>query len=182
MPSELQTNWTFQYDYQQKGKATQESWKDSLNQIATVGEIESLMYILDNIGEAEEWPFNSNLHFFREDILPMWEDDANVNGGKWVLEFSKEETVDERINDIWKKTVAFCVSEQAPDLLICGCVLSPRKFVDRIAIWTKSKGEEIEQIGRLWKKHVGFDDQIGFKLHENSLKGVRDRNMDIFRV
>lgn len=181
MSMPLHTKWTYFYDYQQKGKATQESWKDILKEVCTIEDVPTLLYVLENTGEADEWPLNSNIHFFREGIEPAWEDVRNINGGKWVLEIEKEKE-DERINDLWKKTVAFCVSEQAKNEFVCGCVFSPRRYVDRLAVWTSIKDDDVMKIGRLWKENVGFEDQISFKVHENALKGVRNRDFDLYKL
>lgn len=34
-------------------------------------------------------PINSECQAFRSGIRPAWEDDANANGGKWILRMKK---------------------------------------------------------------------------------------------
>lgn len=178
----LHCSWTLMYDYQQRGKATQENWKDVIKQVALTDKIPSLLYILENMGNAEEWPHNSNIHFFRSGIEPAWEDENNINGGKWVLELENSDRRDERINELWKRTVLFCVSEQTDNEVVCGCVFSPRRFVDRISLWTSNKDETVKKVGNLWKDNAGFKDRISFKIHENALKGVRNRDSNLFEL
>eukprot|EP00965_Chrysotila_dentata_P199031 6179145-Pleurochrysis_carterae.AAC.3 len=37
----------------------------------------------------DERPSACDYHVFREGIRPMWEDDANMNGGKWIVRLRK---------------------------------------------------------------------------------------------
>ena len=37
----------------------------------------------------EDRPTICDYHVFREGIRPMWEDDANINGGKWIVRLKK---------------------------------------------------------------------------------------------
>lgn len=178
--SPLHTSWTLLYDYQQRGKATQENWKDILKEVADTKSVPALLYMLDNVGSADEWPHNSNIHFFRTGIEPAWEDEQNINGGKWVLELDSADKRDDRVNDLWKRTVLFCASEQADNELVCGCVFSPRRFVDRISVWTKDKDDKVLRVGKMWKDMVGFSDKISFKIHENALKGVRNKDSNLY--
>ncbi|KAM0686695.1 eukaryotic initiation factor 4E-like protein, partial [Conglomerata obtusa] len=157
----LHTEWNMLYDYATKGKATNETWKDMLKEICTVNTANTLTYALHNAFNVDELPLGSNIHFFRMNIEPAWEDENNVDGGKWVLEINREDE-DPRLNDLWRKTVAFCASEQVDGEMITGCVFSPRKFVDRIAIWTRGKGDEIVLVGKMWKRLLEFNDTIQF--------------------
>ncbi|KCZ74233.1 hypothetical protein H311_04803, partial [Anncaliia algerae PRA109] len=109
----LQTPWTFWYDCKVKKNATHEEWQDSLHKIATVTDVPTLLYALENIEPLDSWPVSSNLHIFREDIKPAWEDRYNVGGGKWIFEVVRgDDSLD--IQEIWKKTVSLCISENIP--------------------------------------------------------------------
>lgn len=178
----LNTKWKMLYDFKQFGKATPESWASLLKEVCpTIETVEQLSYVIHNTGDAEEWPTSSNIHFFREGINPAWEDERNINGGKWVLELSKD-IKDDRVNDIWKRTVAFCASEQVENAIICGCVFSPRKNVDRIAVWMGVRDDSVKIAGRMWKQQVGFTDDVCFMVHENAMKGVRGRDYDLYKL
>lgn len=66
--------------------------------------------------------------------------------------------------------------------LICGCVLSPRKSFDRIALWTSSTDENVLSIGREWKRVLGYNKEMVFKVHENAMKGFRERNNNLYSL
>ena len=36
-----------------------------------------------------ELPLNTDCHVFRQGIKPVWEDDANARGGKWMIRLRK---------------------------------------------------------------------------------------------
>ncbi len=46
---------------------------------------------------------NSNLHFFKKGIHPMWEDPANQDGGKWVLTIKNDQ---DRLAKCWMEVVS----------------------------------------------------------------------------
>lgn len=112
----------------------------------------------------------------------MWEDKSNVSGGKWVLELSKSEDLD--IASLWKNTLAYCISERAKDMLICGCVFSPRRFADRIAIWTGVKDHRVKQVGEMWREWGPIPENlaISFKAHETAIRGIREPGSDLFKI
>ncbi|KAM0675970.1 translation initiation factor eIF4E [Gurleya vavrai] len=168
----LHENWNLLYDYV-RTKATTETWSEHLKPICTISSCNTLLYTLQNAFDADELPAGSNIHFFREYIQPAWEDANNIGGGKWVLELSK--TDNGSLTELWNKTVALCASETVENETITGCVLSPRKFVDRIAIWTRGKDEEMISVGKTWKRTIDINENINFLVHELSLQGVRDK-------
>jgi translation initiation factor 4E len=43
--------------------------------------------VFNNIRPASSLDNGSNYHLFKAGVRPEWEDKANENGGKWVLQF-----------------------------------------------------------------------------------------------
>ncbi|THH26383.1 hypothetical protein EUX98_g7805 [Antrodiella citrinella] len=94
---------------------------------------------------------NSNYHLFKQGIKPMWEDEANANGGKWVLTMKMNP---ELLDRCWIWLVMALIGEDLDDgNEICGAVVSLRSKVDRIQLWTRSK-EDVEKINSIGKKMV----------------------------
>jgi len=189
---ELNAKWKMWYDYQDKKYIAMENWSESLQEIGTVPDVETFWGIQEEIGEIEKLPVSSNMHFFRDGIQPMWEDEKNSEGGKWVLEVGSEQ----KTEAIWVNTLLFCISEivlmktlqktERNELVvnsatvdkslqdaICGAVLSPRKNYIRISLWTKIKDDRVLRIGKLWKEFAEIPDavKIIFKAHESSSRG-----------
>lgn len=94
---------------------------------------------------------NSNYHLFKSGIKPMWEDEANANGGKWVLTMKNNPQLLDRC---WGWLAMALVGEDLDDGdEICGAVVSLRSKVDRIQLWTRSK-DDVEKINGIGKKMV----------------------------
>jgi len=94
---------------------------------------------------------NSNYHLFKQGIKPMWEDEANANGGKWVLTMKMNP---ELLDRCWIWLAMALIGEDLDDgNEICGAVVSLRSKVDRIQLWTRSK-EDVEKINGIGKKMV----------------------------
>lgn len=85
----------------------------------------------------------------------MWEDEANANGGKWVLTMKNNPQLLDRC---WNWLAMALVGEDLDEGdEICGAVVSLRSKVDRIQLWTRSK-DDVEKINRIGKKMVGVLD------------------------
>jgi len=113
---------------------------------------------------------NSNYHLFKSGIKPMWEDEANANGGKWVLTMKNNPALLDRC---WSWLAMALVGEELEDGdEICGAVVSLRSKVDRIQVWTRSK-DDVERLNSIGKKlvkllDVSEADSIGLEFQYNT--------------
>ncbi|KAG6897307.1 hypothetical protein C0992_002609 [Termitomyces sp. T32_za158] len=113
---------------------------------------------------------NSNYHLFKAGIKPMWEDEANANGGKWVLTMRNNPTLLDRC---WSWLTMALIGEELEDGdEICGAVVSLRSKVDRIQVWTRSK-DDVEKLNAIGKKLVALldvseEDGIGLEFQYNT--------------
>lgn len=57
------------------------------------------------IKEADKLPRDWGYYFFKKDIRPMWEDNANKFGGRWLINNAKKQNTD----TIWREIVRFLV-------------------------------------------------------------------------
>ncbi|KAG0441334.1 Eukaryotic translation initiation factor 4E [Dictyocoela muelleri] len=173
--------WNLFYDYNTKRNVDAESWASSIKKICQVETIPEFLYVTENVEDCDAWPINSNLHFFREGISPMWEDDANIRGGKWVIELPKGFEGD--IEDMWRKTMAFCISELTDEKILCGCVYSPRRQIDRFSLWVSCTDKKAFEVGKIWKDILNLKDiEFTFFVHENAIKGFRERENNLYKL
>ncbi|EJF63604.1 translation initiation factor eIF4e, partial [Dichomitus squalens LYAD-421 SS1] len=113
---------------------------------------------------------NSNYHLFKSGIKPMWEDEANANGGKWVLTMKNNPQLLDRC---WSWLAMALVGEDLDEGdEICGAVVSLRSKVDRIQLWTRTK-EDVEKINGIARKMVKLldvseTDGIGLEFQYNN--------------
>jgi translation initiation factor 4E len=82
-------------------------------------------------------PTVSDYHFFKEGIRPVWEDDENKRGGKWIMRLKKG--VADRY---WEELLMALIGDQFVEAAdeVCGFVLSVRSGEDVFSIWTKNDG------------------------------------------
>jgi len=113
---------------------------------------------------------NSNYHLFKSGIKPMWEDEANANGGKWVLTMKSNPALLDRC---WSWLAMALVGEELEEGdEICGAVVSLRSKVDRIQVWTRSK-DDVEKLNGIGKRlvkllDVSDADNIGLEFQFNT--------------
>ncbi|KZT18922.1 translation initiation factor eIF4e [Neolentinus lepideus HHB14362 ss-1] len=113
---------------------------------------------------------NSNYHLFKSGIKPMWEDEANAKGGKWVLTMKNNPALLDRC---WSWLAMALVGEELDEGdEVCGAVVSLRSKVDRIQLWTRSK-DDVERLNGIAKKlvkilDVSDADNIGLEFQYNT--------------
>jgi len=82
-------------------------------------------------------PIVSDYHFFKNGIRPIWEDDENKSGGKWMMRLKKG-VADRYWEDLLLALIGDQFGEAGED--VCGAVVSIRSGEDVFSIWTKSEG------------------------------------------
>lgn len=61
----------------------------NIKQIGTFASVEQFLRFYRHIVRPRDLTGHSDLHLFKKGIKPMWEDDANKNGGKWIIRLWK---------------------------------------------------------------------------------------------
>lgn len=70
-PRNSQVNWT-------------QGYSQTLRLVGQVGTVEQWWALYTHIVRLSDLPPHLDLHLFKKGIQPMWEDSANIKGGKWV--------------------------------------------------------------------------------------------------
>lgn len=73
----------------------------------------------------------------------MWEDPANREGGRWLIQVMKEKR-NEMLDFYWLELLMAIVGEQFDEGsdYICGAVVNVRQKGDKISLWTKDASKE----------------------------------------
>ncbi|KAF8268558.1 translation initiation factor eIF 4e-like domain-containing protein [Lactarius quietus] len=180
----LQHSWTIYHDTKARVPYTPMTASDSSYPapadsgtyeagLTTVGDfdtVESYCRYFNWLKPPSKLERNSNYHLFKSGIKPMWEDEANANGGKWVLTMKNNPTL---LDQCWQWLTMALVGEELDESdEICGAVVSLRSKVDRIQLWTRSKDdvERVNGIGRKLVKllDVSEADGIGLEFQYNT--------------
>jgi translation initiation factor 4E len=148
--SVLKSSWSIYYH-----TFADDDWSiESYNKLFTFNTIEEYWKFMNNL------PCLSNGMFFimRGEILPIWEDDSNKNGGAWTLFVSNNQ-----IETYFINISAHMVNEQLINLPneINGLSITPKHKSFSIKIWNKNMNES---------KNVKFNEQVnlvalGYKKH-----------------
>lgn len=67
------------------GTGSKQQYEAGLSTLATVNTVESFCRLYNWLKKPGKLGLNENMHFFKENILPMWEDENNKKGGKWTI-------------------------------------------------------------------------------------------------
>ena len=116
-------------------------YEKTLHPIARVSTAEEFFAVYRHLKRASDLPAVSDYHLFRHGIRPIWEDDVNKQGGKWVVRVRKG--VADRY---WEDLLLAMVGCQFDLEDVCGIVLSVRNGEDIISIWAKSDGGRVLKI------------------------------------
>lgn len=145
------------------------NWIDSMKQICTINEFSRLMFLLDEIKSIGLESF-MDFNFFKNDIMPMWEDPVNSGGGRIIMEVPLSQK--EMLHTLWAKTLVFCALEMSEG--INGCVFS-EKANYRICIWIADPSL-VDEILPIWKYVLDCNTvSFSFSLHNKHNDNQRSR-------
>ncbi|CAK1604561.1 unnamed protein product [Parnassius mnemosyne] len=156
----LQNTWSF-WMFTNKNK----SWEQNLVKLATFDTVEDYWCLYHHMKTPSELEFGQDYSIFKEGIRPMWEDDANRHGGRWLIGFDRKNSP--YLDNIWLFTVLLLIGETLENAdEICGVVVSVRAKC-KIGIWVKNAGNEkaVLEIGNRLKSQLGLDAKIKFHNH-----------------
>lgn len=82
---------------------------------------------------------NQNLHFFRADVRPMWEDPVNKRGGRLTLCPPRH-----LLDEVWEAVLCCCAGGTLGDANeeCVGVVMSRRLRGDRVEVWLDARAEQ----------------------------------------
>ncbi|TLD21156.1 hypothetical protein PspLS_05353 [Pyricularia sp. CBS 133598] len=144
-------------------------YEKTLHPMAEVGTVEDFFAVYAHLKRPSTLPLVSDYHLFKKDIRPIWEDNENRAGGKWIVRLKKG--VADRY---WEDLLLAIVGDQFSDASeeVCGAVLSVRNGEDILSVWVRRDGGKVVKIRETMKRILGFppDTKIEWKSHEGSLQ------------
>ncbi|XP_040566026.1 eukaryotic translation initiation factor 4E type 2 [Lepeophtheirus salmonis] len=127
-------------------------------------------------------PKPSDWYIFREGIKPMWEDDANRYGGKWLV----------RVRHglgykVWENTLLALVGQQFQiDDEVCGVVASLRASEEIISVWNKTSTDPaiVEKIRDVFCKVIELPSGtvIEYKPHATAMSDHANNRHYFYRI
>uniref|UniRef100_A0A096N7Z8 Eukaryotic translation initiation factor 4E family member 2 n=1 Tax=Papio anubis TaxID=9555 RepID=A0A096N7Z8_PAPAN len=106
--------------------------------VSSLSQVEQFWRFYSHMVRPGDLTGHSDFHLFKEGIKPMWEDDANKNGGKWIIRLRKG-----LASRCWENLILAMLGEQfMVGEEICGAVVSVRFQEDIISIWNKTASDQ----------------------------------------
>ncbi|XP_034480598.1 eukaryotic translation initiation factor 4E1 [Drosophila innubila] len=133
----LNSEWTLWYLETDRSK----SWEEMLHEVASFNTVENFWSLINHIKTPSEIKMGSDYCLFKKGIRPMWEDEANVKGGRWVITLNKSNKND--LDNFWLDTMLVLIGESCDySHELCGAVVNIRVKNNKISIWTANGSNE----------------------------------------
>lgn len=138
----LRNSWSFWYR-PPIPKNVSIPYEDTVHGIASCDTAEDFWAVYRHLKYPSSLPAVSDYHLFKKGIRPIWEDEENRKGGKWVVRLKKG--VADRY---WENLMLALIGDQFGEAgeEICGAVLSVRNGEDIISIWCANNEGKVLKI------------------------------------
>ncbi|TVY47813.1 Eukaryotic translation initiation factor 4E type 2 [Lachnellula occidentalis] len=164
----LRDNWVFWFRPPISKSNGFVEYEKTLHAIASFDTIEDFFNVYHHLKRPSTLPLVSDYHIFKRGIRPVWEDDENKKGGKWIVRLKKG--VADRY---WEDLVYAIIGDQFAEASeeVCGAVLSVRNGEDILSIWTSVDGGRVLRIRETMKRILAFppDTKVEWKSHDSSI-------------
>lgn len=171
----LHRSWQLWYD---SPSTYQNDWEQSLVpivKVSTVNDFFAMQSLLKPVHSVRSF---AQFSFFQVGVKPMWEDAANMKGGKlWfnVMEDTKSnDGADAKafLDSLWENILMALVGETLENSTsevndVMGVVLSKRKNGNRVAIWIRDAEDEerIHRVKGLVEEMIPASCKVTFTKH-----------------
>lgn len=165
----LQNVWSLWYLESDHNK----TWEEQLNEITSFDTVEDFWSLYNHIKAASDIKAGSDYSLFKQGIKPMWEDEANIRGGRWMISLSKQQRFTD-LNTLWLDVILCLIGEAFEHAEeVCGAVVNIRHRGDKISIWTANGNNQVavKEIGSKLKQCLRLPPsvQIGYYFHKDTM-------------
>lgn len=146
------------------------NYDSNLKLVGTFNTVEKYWSYYSHMCRPQDLNGHADIHLFKDGIRPLWEDDANKNGGKWIVRLKKG-----LANRCWENLILAILGEQfMVGEEICGAVVSVRFQEDLISVWNKTCSNQAvtSRIKDTLKRILNLPPStiLEYKSHNDSLK------------
>jgi len=165
----LQSQYCFWYSRRGPGKQNH-NFDQNLKLIGRFGTCEQFWSLYSHMVKPGDLASHSDFHLFKMGIKPMWEDEANKFGGKWIVRLRKGLS-----SRCWENLVLAMLGEQfMVGEEICGAVVSVRFQEDILSIWNRTACDQAvtNRIRDTFRRVLNLPagTAIEYKAHNDSIK------------
>ncbi|KAH8242100.1 hypothetical protein KR026_002169 [Drosophila bipectinata] len=163
----LEHTWTLWYLENDRTK----SWEDMQNEITSFDMVEDFWSLYNHIKPPSDIMIGSDYSLFKKGIQPMWEDEANKFGGRWVINMGRGPKWD--VDRTWLDVLLILIGEAFDHgEEVCGAVINLRGKSNKISIWTANGHNEpaVMEIGMKLRDLLALPPyQLQYQLHKDSM-------------
>nr|KAG5710176.1 hypothetical protein BaRGS_006695 [Batillaria attramentaria] len=142
----LENKWAMWFFKNDKAR----DWCDNLRLVTTFDTVEDFWALYNHIQKASKIPTGCDYSVFKDGIQPMWEDEQNKRGGRWLVNLNKQQRHSD-LDNFWLETLLCLIGEAFDDQSdqICGAVVNIRNKGDKLGLWTRdsNRSDAIMAIG-----------------------------------
>ncbi|XP_039341341.1 eukaryotic translation initiation factor 4E type 1B isoform X1 [Mauremys reevesii] len=165
----LQNRWALWFFKNDKSK----TWQANLRLVTKFSTAEDFWALYSHIQLASKLTSGCDYSLFKDGIEPMWEDNRNKRGGRWLITLAKQQRHTE-LDRFWLETLLCLIGETFGPYSedVCGAVINIRAKGDKIAVWTREaeNRDGVTHIGRVYKERLGLSHKvvIGYQAHADT--------------
>lgn len=169
----LQYAYALWYSRRNPGKQSSiQNYDQNLKLVGRFASVEQFWSLYSHLVRPSELTTSTDFHLFKVGIKPMWEDEANQKGGKWIVRLRKG-----LVSRCWENLILAMLGEQfMVGEEICGAVVSIRFQEDIICVWNKTASDyaTTSRIRDTLRRvlHLPASASMEYKTHNESLKNV----------
>ena len=164
--TKLDYSFTFWFSYFKEMKHKQvEDYENFIKKVGEFDTAEEFWGYYQHIRRPDSLPKSCEFFLFKSGIKPLWEDEANKGGGRFVLHIKKIFA-----NKTWEDILIAVVCSTKDESEINGVVINVRSWEILLSIWMKKITEEQCEKYRAWiRKSLGMTEniKIEYKEHPN---------------
>ncbi|XP_045624025.1 eukaryotic translation initiation factor 4E isoform X1 [Procambarus clarkii] len=166
----LQNTWTLWFFKIENNR----TWEDCQMEIASFNTVEDFWALYNHIEPASRLKVGCDYSMFKQGVKPMWEDEHNCRGGRWLINLNKQQRSSD-LDNFWMEVLLLMIGEAFEDHSeeVCGAVVNVRSKGDKIGVWTADakKNESILKIGHVLKERLNIPRHvnIGFQAHTDTM-------------
>uniref|UniRef100_A0A0A9YM05 eIF-4F 25 kDa subunit n=1 Tax=Lygus hesperus TaxID=30085 RepID=A0A0A9YM05_LYGHE len=168
----LEHTWTLWYLDSTRTK----NWEECLMEVGSFSTIEDFWCFFNHIKPVSHLKVGCDYSLFKRGIRPMWEDDANKDGGRWMINVDKKTTTP-GLDKYWLELVMCMIGECFTDHNenVNGATVNIRGKGNRISLWTRNTSNEnggMIKLGLKLKSVIGLapNQVITFQTHQDCAK------------
>merc|ERR1712062_423388 len=106
----LQNSWTLWFFKNDKNR----NWEDNQRSIITFNTVEDFWALYNHIELSSKLSAGCDYSLFKEGVKPMWEDDRNRRGGRWVINLNKSQRAT-FLDNFWLEVMLCLIGEAFDD-------------------------------------------------------------------